>query len=194
MLCDNHPGGPEPVPASAATGISVVDDTQAGATAKCKAEEAVVGGGGRSSGFYADETYIATSAPVDGPDGDRVPDDGWRAGAQQRRGRGRRATALDVYADLRPPRTTRAIFEYVRETRKVPDGTQRARTASCGQRERAGGGVESHSGYEHGLYINSCFPNFLGSRRQRLWVGTVDNYDTPDDKARKITTTAICKR
>ena len=26
------------------------------------------------------------------------------------------------------------------------------------------------------------------------WIATVDNYDTPDDKAHKIRATAICKR
>ena len=189
VMCDDNP---KPNQYTIRTHqISVADNTQDEAFAPCQAGETVVGGGGRSSGFYADETYLATSAPYDGQDGDKVPDDGWRAVLNNDEG-GAASNTLDVFA-ICDSKHNKRFFEYVRKTRKVPDGTQKTRVASCGKRKRAGGGVESHSAYKHGLYINSSFPNTLGSG-ERLWIGTVDNYDTPDDKARKITTTAICKR
>ena len=45
-------------------------------TAYCKPKRHVYGGGVRSSSPA--ETYLASSYPVDGPDRDKKPDDGWR--------------------------------------------------------------------------------------------------------------------
>ena len=44
--------------------------------AMCAANEHVVGGGARVTG-PADGSRVVTSAPVDGSDADKVPDDGW---------------------------------------------------------------------------------------------------------------------
>jgi hypothetical protein len=172
-----------------ASGANVGDGVQAGVTTSCKENEAVVGGGGVSSGFYPDETYLATSAPVDDDDPGKIPDDGWKAVLNDDEG-GSPTSAVDGHGicdkEHRP-----ADFDYISRTRKVPDATQKSLSAPCGKRPIVGGGVASKSRYEHGLYINSSFPaeEMTGNSR---WIGRVANYDTPDDKARKMVVTAIC--
>ena len=189
VVCDDNPKPDQYTIRQ--TQVTVDDDTSRGATAKCRANETVVGGGGRSNGFYTDQTYLATSAPADGKDGDKAPDDGWRAVLSNDEG-GAGSNTLDVFA-ICDARHGKRFFTYVRETRGIPDGTQKTEPAFCGERELIGGGVESHSPHAAGLYIAGTHPFTLGGQGD-VWFGVVVNYDTPDDELRKITTTAICKR
>jgi hypothetical protein len=169
-------------------GNTIGDGVQAGYNASCKNDETVVGGGGVSSGFYADETYLSSSAPFDGGDKGRVPDDGWRAVLNDDEG-GNPSSFVDVHATC-DSKHKPSDFAYVSRSRKVPDGTQRAESASCGGRQIVGGGVTSKSNYSHGLYISASVPaEGMGEER---WTASVDNYDTPDDEARKMVVTAIC--
>ena len=52
--------------------------TAEAAVARCGPSLHVIGGGGRLTGPTS-EAHLAASMPVDGPDADHVPDDGWRA-------------------------------------------------------------------------------------------------------------------
>ena len=171
--------------------FTVPDNAEGGKAAKCRQGEFAVGGGATTSGFYPDEQYLSTSAPFDGPDPDKRPGDGWRAEINNDEDGAGDEVAGVVYA-LCDRKHDPSDFRYVRKTRKVPDGEQKFRLVSCkGSETLVGGGVRSRSAYEHGLYINTSFPNSAVS--PSLWSAAVDNYDTPDDKARKITTTAICR-
>ena len=68
--------------------------------AMCAANEHVVGGGARVTG-PADGSRVVTSAPVDGSDADKVPDDGWTTQRLQRLGRGQAGHALRGLPRLR---------------------------------------------------------------------------------------------
>lgn len=95
--------------------------------ADCPAGTHVAGGGW-------DQTFVTGSQPVDGPDGNATPDDGWEIGAYQGS-----PFASDAYAVC----TTQAS-EYVRGRRKdIPAGETRSAKAKCpvGTRVISGGGV-----------------------------------------------------
>jgi hypothetical protein len=190
-MCDSK-GKPADYTLRGGGDFDVADGTQSGGVAKCESGEVVVGGGGRSlDGFYADEIYLAMNAPWDGKDKDHVPDDGWKAVENNDEG-GALVNHLHVYA-VCDEKHGRSDFEYVKETARVKDSTLKNAFASCGKRPNVGGGVAASAKYEHGLYIGQSFPNVLGSGK-RFWVGSVHNYDTPDDETRKFTVWAICKR
>lgn len=169
-------------------GAVVGDATLQRAVARCQQGETVVGGGGRSSGFYADETYLASSTPWDGPDGDRAPDDGWQAAINDDEA-GAVQGSMDVFA-ICDRRHGSGDFTYPKDTAKVDDADQALASAKCGGKQLVGGGVRSSGGYAHGLYINSTYP-LAGDEKWSAWV---DNYDTPDDKTKRITATAICRK
>jgi hypothetical protein len=59
------------------TNAEIVAQTAEAAVAMCAPDRHVIGGGGFLSGPI-DEAHLASSLPVDGPDADYVPDDGWR--------------------------------------------------------------------------------------------------------------------
>lgn len=165
------------------------DGKQKGAVAKCKGSEVVVGGGGRSSGFYVDETYLSTSAPVDGKDKDKHPDDGWEAVLNDDEG-GETTSQLDVFAICDRKHKT-SDFRYETRSEKVKDAdVNGVSSATCGNDALVGGGVSSAAKYKHGVYISSTFPFETDNK----WFSYVANYETPDGDARKVTATSICKR
>jgi hypothetical protein len=188
-MCDSTGKPKDYAIRSSPANIEVPDGTQDGGVVKCDRGQAVVGGGAISTGFYADETYVVSNGPADTGDRDKVRDDGWRAVLNNDAG-GSTSNSLLVFA-VCDKRHNASSFRYVTRTHKVADGTQEAKITSCNDRPVVGGGVESKARYTHGLYINSSFPNSAG---ERFWTGTVTNYDTPDDRARKVAVTAICKR
>ena len=59
----------------------------------CASNEHVVGGGARVSG-PADRSRLVTSAPVDGSDADKVPDDGWTTNVYNVSGVAKQVTPL----------------------------------------------------------------------------------------------------
>ena len=69
-------------------------DTADTATVMCAPTRHVIGGGGRMGGPIA-QGSLAASLPVDGSDGDQIPDDGWRVVGYNHGGA---AKALTAYA------------------------------------------------------------------------------------------------
>lgn len=129
------------------------------------------------------------SAPVDGPDAGHVPDDGWRVEINNDEDPDQLTTKSDLYAICEK---RRAPYRYVFAAEGVPDGTQRTVKARCPKHQTAiGGGIEVIAPYKASMLVNSTFRDEAGQRT--AWVGTVDNYATPDGKKRKFRVTAICR-
>ena len=167
------------------TGLPVPTEKQTTQVVKCRADEAVVGGGADVSGGIAEPAQLSSSAPLDGGDRDTRPD-GWYVAAEGA-GNDDPASTMDVYAVCDQERRPKK-YRYMTEKADVEDGTQNLATAICDLFEpRVGGGVISNSKFGHVLRINSTYPE--GGTG---WTGAVDNVDTPDDKTRQITVSAIC--
>ena len=127
---------------------------------------------------------LSSSAPLDDGDRDSRPD-GWYVAAEGA-GEDSPATTMDTYAVCDQERKPKN-YRYAKSTEPVEDGTQGEATAVCGLfQARVGGGVLSDSRFAHRLRINTTYPVGGG------WDTFIDNVDTPDDKTREVTATAIC--
>jgi hypothetical protein len=167
--------------------FSVPDGEEGEATAKCERADTPVGGGVVSDAFYPDETYISATAPADGKDRDRVPDDGWRAELNNDEG-GATSASASVYAICDGTRSP-SKYRFVSSQDTAADGFGGSETVACPQGTRlAGGGAQTFSAYRHGLYVAQTNINANG------WTATVHNYDTPDGQARKLAVHAICRK
>ena len=186
LICDEDAESPFDYLTQVAGPVQVPDGKQKGGRILCGSGPAV-GGGGSSSGFFGDETYLATSAPIDDGDANRKRDDGWRVVLNNDEGgaASNTVTPFVICDDIHPSSTYRTVTA----SAKVPDGKQRSTSAECpGDTELVGGGVESAAAYKHGLYITTS--RWAGDS----WEGSVDNYATPDGETRKISVTATCAR
>ena len=123
--------------------IKVPDDRLGGGTVMCPAGNPVVGGAYDESGFFDEEAYVSTSAPVDGNDPDKIPDDGWRVevyndedGTDGKTVKG----TMTVNCDKR--RGTSAI-RYTSDQKNVPDASQGILSLGCRDDETViSGGAE----------------------------------------------------
>lgn len=175
-------------------GVKVPDDSLGGATLKCKPGQAVVGGGNDTSFNAAlkDETYLSMSAPVDGKDPDKVPDDGWRVEINNDEDGDQLVTKSNLYA-ICDKKHGASAYRYRTQAGDIPEGAQGSIDTVCRKGETLiGGGVEARAPYEASMLINSTSRTVVADRPR--WSGYVDNYATPDGKARKLVVTAICKR
>lgn len=172
--------------------ITLPDGKQRSAKQKCGAHETVVGGGGFSSGTYSKLTEFSASAPYDGNDPDKLPDDGWKVTANNEPDAGGEPVTIDVWA-ICDKRHGPSAYHFVQKSGEVKDGEQGYKGAYCPVRQPlVGGGVAIKGSLASGVFIQSTFPNAIGT--QRLWAGLAINYATPDAKKHKINVTAICKR
>jgi hypothetical protein len=165
--------------------IKLKNEKQITGFPKCKDSESVVGGGADVSGGIGEAVFLSSSYPRDDGDRDERPD-GWSVTAEVAGIDGPATMHAYVVCDRKhKPRE----YRYENERVEVADGTQQTATADCGGPldPRVGGGVRSDSKFSHLLRINSTAP-----AGDTGWEGTVDNFDTPDDRARRITATAIC--
>ena len=168
----------------AKTDVPVPNLTQVTKLTKCRNDEAVVGGGANVGGDIAESVQLSSSAPLDDGDRDSRPD-GWYVAAEGA-GKDSPPTTMDTYVVCDRERGPKK-YRYVADSHQVEDGAQGEGIAICDIAEpRVGGGVLSKSNFSHALRINTTYPS------GNAWDTVVDNVDTPDDKARKITATAIC--
>ena len=182
-ICDEDGAGEYKVRKK--TDVPVPNEKQVTKLTRCKDGEAVVGGGADVGGTIAERVQLSSSAPLDDGDRDRLPD-GWYVAAEGA-GEDSAATTMDVYAVCDQERKPKK-YRYTKSTEPVEDGTQGEATAVCDVVEpRVGGGILSQSKFAHALRINTTYP--AGGTG---WDTFVDNVDTPDDKTRKVTATAIC--
>ena len=127
-----------------------------------------MGTGGRYRGMSA-------SAPAPEVDGPRAP---WETDA--------RARGVRIQGSYRGSGPSK--YRYATEDGEAADGGPGDATAVCDVLDpRVGGGVKTNAKLKHQLRINTTYP--AGSTG---WSVTVDNVDTPDNEARKVTATAIC--
>jgi hypothetical protein len=172
------------------TEATVADGTQRDWGRPCDDGEPAVGGGASTSSNYSDEAYIAKSTPYDDGDANTNPDDGWITTMNNDEDASGSSEALFTTA-ICDRRRKPSAYRYVKAKKSVPDGRQRTRAARCKRGDRlVGGGVDSNSAYEHSAYISGTFPK--PGRKRDKWVGSIDNYTTPDGDPVQMTVWAIC--
>jgi hypothetical protein len=144
------------------------------ATAKCKNNEHVSGGGFEG---VNDLGAASQTVPVDDNDGDRKPDDGWKS----------TVTSPDEGVAYSYAICVRSPLTYVLEDAKVKKNKARSATASCPDGKRVlGGGGSAGAGNE----LDSTFPvddSDAGKATDDGW-----RIKTYGDKARTIKAWAIC--
>lgn len=112
--------------------------------------DAICPGGTHVAGGGWDGTFVTGSQPIDGPDGDRTPDDGWKVGAYQGM-----PFASDAYAICTTQPST-----YVKSRRKaLAVGQTRTIKAKCpaGTRVISGGGLIQGAAADS-TRLHSSFP------------------------------------
>jgi hypothetical protein len=123
------------------------------ATARCPGSTHVTGGGGSVSGAVA-SAFINSSYPVDGGDGDRLPDDGWRVRVYNS---GDFAQTLTVAALCR-----RRPVSYSAAKTTLGPGVQASVKPKCAQGSHVlGGGGELNRLVTEGR-LRAVYPNDTG--------------------------------
>jgi len=158
-------------------------DTQASKSIRCPSGTEVTGGGAYTSGGTVDDE-VATSAPVDAGDRDRIPDDGWQAELNAP-GQDHVLTAYAICAPF-------DHLSYVRESAPVgPNGSKTVHAACPPGTKPIGGGARTTSS-STAIALRQTFPwnrpnsdfNWDG------WQGTANNLT---GSSKKVTAITICK-
>lgn len=158
---------------------------QAAKRARCPAGTRVTGGGAYTSGeTVADE--IATSAPFDGRDRNRLPEDGWLAEVNTEPGSGHTMTVMAICAPF-------AKLRYVRETAIVRPQRGRTAVAPCPAGTLPLGGGALTTGSSTAISLRQTFPWEKPGSVQGWdgWIATANNLT---GRRRSVTTYGICKR
>ena len=165
------------------SGVQVADGVQKTRLVKCQDDEAVVGGGGHLSNTQG--AFLSSSAPLDTGDRDSRPD-GWYVAAEVPADTSAILYPYVVCDQQRGPQK----YRYPTDSDQAQDGEQGDVIPVCNfplGEARVGGGVVSRAKFKHRLRISVTYPEGDSG-----WAAFVDNVDTPDNDARKITGTAIC--
>ncbi len=127
-------------------------------TAVCPTGSGHVVGGGFDADTGSAVGLALESAPADGPDGDRKPDDGWRASAFDTRAVNAEVATIVVCAKTK--------VSYKSATKKVKKGKRAKLTAHCpaGTKDTAGGVA---TGDFDAVQISSSFPFDSGDANNR---------------------------
>jgi hypothetical protein len=158
--------------------------TQASRSVRCPSGTEVTGGGAYTSGSTVDDE-VATSAPLDAGDRDRIPDDGWQAELNTGAALAHIVTAYAICAPF-------SHLSYVRESTPVgPNGSKTVHAACPEGTEPIGGGARTTSS-STAVALRETFPwNRPGSDISwDGWQGTANNLT---GSAKKVTAIAICK-
>lgn len=157
-----------------------------GATSFCPADTHVSSGGVRVPGPYA-AAEVNSSFPVDGPDADRITDDGWRV----------RVVSRGSTSEIRVFAICRAVMPAYppRGTQSLPSGTGIGHVMPCGSGASdagpaMGGGVELF-GSPTRQHLSGSFPDFYAGTPGLAWDITATS--EPTAPAGTITFYAICK-
>ncbi len=191
VICDLQNGWNDYDRVERQNGLKVPDDKLGGATVKCPAGHPVVGGGYDESGFFDEEAYLSMSAPVDGKDADKVPDDGWRFEVNNDEdvdGKVVKGTVTAICDKRRPS----SAYHYRTDQKNVQDASQGILSLGCSNSETLmSGGAEAKAPYNASMLLNSSSYLVVGDPN---WFTAADNYATPDGKTRKLAAYAICRR
>lgn len=132
---------------------SVASSTQGGVTAECPAGTRVVGGGASHNGGLGgpnSSTWINTTRPEDGPDGNFKDDDAWGAYIDHYNF----GTTVDItaHAVCIAGKYKRGLRyrRHVSEDATGDGGSTYSLFVGCGSRHVVGGGAENSGGYQHG--------------------------------------------
>lgn len=183
--CPAHAAPPAPV-VQEAGGISYsqasifLDSLSQGSQkAKCPKKTTVTGGGVYITGTSVD-IEVASTAPYDGLDKDKTPDDGWMAegnadGSQR---------TMTVYAVCAKPKH----FYYRQKEFKGETGFRTGKLATCDVEDRAiGGGILTTTSSTQ-IAVGETSSYFNGTRDG--WLGAFNNQT---GKTRKATVYVICR-
>jgi len=143
--------------------VSVTGGTQGTADAMCPEDRRLTGGGAFSSGAYG-ETTLNDSHPIDGPDADTKPDDGWRATLDNTTGGFRSLTSLAICA--KGIKTRYVPVDFVSQSV--------AGIAECpGAFRLSGGGVSSEGTFAQPTVITNSTPydGLDDDGRPESWIG-----------------------
>ena len=158
---------------------------QAARRAKCPAGTRVTGGGAYTSGeTTADE--VATSAPFDGRDHNRRPEDGWVGEVNTAPGSGETMTVMAICAPF-------AKLRYIRETAVVRPHRGRTAVAPCPAGTLPLGGGAYTTGSSTAIALRQTFPWERPGSVQGWdgWIATANNLTS---RRRSVTAYGICKR
>ena len=173
VICDLQNGWNDYDRIERQNGLKVPDDKLGGATVKCPAGHPVVGGGYDEDGFFDEEAYLSMSAPVDGKDADKVPDDGWRFEVNNDEDVGGKVVKGTVTAicDKRRPSSA---YHYRADQKNVQDASQGILSRGMLQqrdahewRSRGEGSIQREHAAQL-LQLPSCRRSQLVHRRRQL--------------------------
>ncbi len=136
-------------------------------------------GGGVSTEGASPRVEVAASKPFDGPDGNKVPDDGWLGSANN-------GTSSGLTLNVNAICAKSGDYKYVESaTKPLPDNAEASAVASCPDGTTVSGGGVENSGIDIGAEIESSFP-----LPDQDWVGRANNDNTGQTET--VQAFAIC--
>ena len=137
-------------------------------------------GGGVMTQSQSPKVEVAATEPIDGPDGNSTPDDGWLGSANNGT-----HSAKEMAVQARCAKS--GHYKYVHSAPKpLPNNSAASARASCPVGTAVTGGGVDNSGVGVGAEIESTFPF-----PDEDWEGRANNDNTGQDET--IQTFAICK-
>lgn len=154
----------------------------------CPTGSKVVGGGAVLTGD-SPKVEVASTQPFDGPDADRVPDDGWEASANNGAQLSARLAVTAVCA-------RRGRYAYRQSPRRpLPNNSVASASVRCPDRTRVTGGGVEITGIDVGIEVESSAPfdgSDAGPAPDDGWIATANNDDS--GRAEHVRAYVICQR
>jgi hypothetical protein len=159
-------------------------DAQTAKTAKCPSGTHVTGGGAYTDGPTVDDE-VATSAPVDGKDLDKRPDDGWLAEINTGAGAAREIEAYAICAAF-------GKLQYLSSSTSVGPNDDATTHVACPEGTRPLGGGVATTSASTAVALRRTFP-WNRPNSDMFWDGWLGTANNLGAKSRTVTAYVICR-